>query len=50
MYLGLKVTDTLGVLLKAKKQGIIFEVKPIIEDMTINGFYIREDIKKLVLL
>jgi len=50
MYLGLKVTGTLGVLLKAKKQGIIFEVKPIIEDMISNGFYIREDIKKLVLL
>lgn len=49
MYLGLKVTGTLGVLLKAKKQGIISEVKPIIEDMISDGFYIKEDIRKLIL-
>lgn len=47
-YLGLTVTGTLGVLLKAKKCGVIFSVKDAINKMQSNGFYINENIVKLV--
>ena len=48
-YLGLTVTGTLGVLLKAKKSGIIFSVKDAINKLQANGFYIDSKIVKLVL-
>lgn len=48
-YLGLTVTGTLGVLLKAKKSGIIFSVKDAIHKLQANGFYIDSKIVKLVL-
>lgn len=48
-YLGLKVTGTLGVLLKAKKQGLIDKILPIISEMRQNGFYISPSIEKIVL-
>ncbi len=47
--LGLKVTGTAGVLLLAKKKGIIKEIKPILEEMRMNGFYLSDDITKIVL-
>lgn len=48
-YLGLKVTGTLGVLLRAKKEGIIPSVKEAVNKIQKNGFYIEESIYKLVL-
>ena len=39
-YLGLPVTGTLGILVKAKNQGIIKEMRPILSEMKLNGFYI----------
>lgn len=48
-YLGLTVTGTLGVLLKAKSLGIISSVKNIIDKIIENGFYITEEIYSLVL-
>ena len=48
-YLGLTVTGTLGVLLKAKKSGINFSVKDAINKLQANGFYIDSKIVKLVL-
>lgn len=48
-FLEFKVTGTLGILLKAKSEKIIFEVKPILEKMLEKNFYISEEIFKLVL-
>lgn len=43
-YLGLQVTGTLGILLKAKEYGLIKEVKPYLNDLISNGIYISEKI------
>lgn len=48
-YLGLNVTGTLGVLVKAKREGIIKEISPILAEMKDKGFYISEDIERFVL-
>ncbi len=48
-YLGLTVTGTLGVLIKAKRQGIIEEVRPILSEMRRNGFYISGAVERMVL-
>lgn len=48
-FLGFQVTGTLGVLLKAKSQKIIMNIKPILEKMESENFYINDEIKKLVL-
>lgn len=48
-YLGLKVTGTIGVLLKAKREGIIPEIASVLEKMKKNGFYISESLEQLVL-
>lgn len=45
-YLGITVTGTLGVLIKAKKIGIIPALKPLIENMINNGIYISNDLVK----
>ena len=43
-YLGLTITGTVGVLLRAKQGDIIKELQPYLQDMVRNGFYISEDI------
>ena len=48
-FLGLTVTGTLGVLLKAKSLKIIKEIKPILEEMLQKDFYISENLIKIVL-
>ena len=48
-YLGLTVTGTLGVLLKAKHQGIIESVRPLMTQMKRNGFYINSQLESMVL-
>lgn len=48
-YLGLTVTGTLGVLLKAKREGYIDFVKPMIDDLLSAGFFISEQIINYVL-
>lgn len=48
-YLGLTVTGTLGVLLKAKRRGIIGGVRPLMSEMRQNGFYISADVENMVL-
>lgn len=40
-YLGLPVTGTLGILIKAKQEGHISELKPILDVMVRNGIYIK---------
>lgn len=48
-YLGLTVTGTLGVLLKAKQKGLIEKIKPLLFEMKRNGFYIDAKIELMVL-
>ncbi|MCD8248546.1 MAG: DUF3368 domain-containing protein [Lachnospiraceae bacterium] len=48
-YLGLTVTGTLGVLLKAKREGLIQEVKPLLSEMKRKGFYVSNMVERLVL-
>ena len=47
--LGLKVMGTAGILLLAKKKGIIEEIKPILEEMRTSGFYLSDSIIRIVL-
>ncbi|MCM1135451.1 MAG: DUF3368 domain-containing protein [Clostridium sp.] len=48
-YLGLPVTGTLGVLIKAKQNGYIDELKPILQQMVENGIYILRSLVDLCL-
>lgn len=48
-FLNLSVTGTLGVLLKAKKLKIINEVKPLIDALLANGFFVTQKVYDMVL-
>lgn len=48
-FLGLAVTGTLGVLLKAKNLKIVDFVKPIIDKIRENGFFVTDEIYNFVL-
>jgi predicted nucleic acid-binding protein len=48
-YLKLPVTGTLGVLIKAKQNGYIDKLKPMLQMMIENGIYISQDLVKLCL-
>lgn len=48
-YLGLTVTGTLGVLMKAKQQGVIEKLAPLLFEMKQNGFYIDSALEAIVL-
>lgn len=48
-YLGLPVTGTLGVLIKAKRMGIIESVKPLITELRKNGSYVSGTVERMVL-
>lgn len=48
-YLGFSVTGTLGVLLRAKKQGLIPKIAPLLAEMKQNGFYISDAVMHMVL-
>ncbi|MDO4338881.1 MAG: DUF3368 domain-containing protein [Eubacteriales bacterium] len=48
-YLGLTVTGTIGVLLRAKEAGIIENVSPVIKEMKQRGFYISAELERIVL-
>ena len=48
-YLGLPVTGTLGVLIKAKRMGIIESVKPLITELRKYGFYVSGTVERMVL-
>ena len=48
-YMGLTVTGTLGVVIKAKEIGYIEAVKPIMNMLIQNGLYISADVQKMVL-
>jgi predicted nucleic acid-binding protein len=48
-YLGLNLTGTVGVLLRAKSLGIISDVAPILDSLIKNGFYISDSVCREVL-
>jgi predicted nucleic acid-binding protein len=48
-YLKLNVTGTVGVLLRAKQNGIISEVKPILDKLIQRGLYLSDDVYRDVL-
>ncbi len=48
-YLGITVTGTVGVLLKAKKRGILPEIRPVLESMKRKGFYISGNVEQMIL-
>jgi predicted nucleic acid-binding protein len=43
-YLGLTLTGTIGVLLRAKENGLIDMLKPVLDDLLKHGFYISDDV------
>ena len=48
-YLGLTVTGTIGVLIKAKKLGHLDAIRPVLDEIKENGFYIGAALEKMVL-
>jgi len=48
-YLGLPVTGTLGILIKAKQEGHIETLRPILEQMIERGIYISNNLVELCL-
>jgi len=46
---GLKITGTIGILLKAKKKGVIKEVKPLIFELMEKGNYYKDAFIKIIL-
>ena len=48
-YLGLAVTGTLGVLLRAKREGYIHSVSEVMDELSQDHFFIHEKVRKMVL-
>ena len=48
-YLGLPVTGTLGVLIKAKQKGYINELRPMLQRMVESGIYLSQSLIELCL-
>ncbi len=49
IQLGIQVTGLLGILLAAKRQGLIPLLQPLLNDLTAQGFWIREELYAEVL-
>jgi predicted nucleic acid-binding protein len=47
-YLGLPVTGTLGLLLRAKREGYIDAVIPVMDALEKDGFFIRDSVRQMV--
>ena len=47
-YLGLPVTGTLGLLLRAKREGYIDAVVPVMDALEKDGFFIRDSVRQMV--
>jgi uncharacterized protein len=47
--LGLQVTGVLGILLAAKRQGLIPLIQPLLNNLIKNSFWIREELYKELL-
>ena len=48
LYLGLPLTGTIGVLLRAKEKGLIPKVMPLVENLEQNGLYVSPQLKEWV--
>ena len=48
-YLGLTVTGTMGVLLRAKREGHIEKVKPLVDRLIADGLFISPTVREYVL-
>lgn len=48
-YLGLTITGTIGVLLRAKDEGLIIRVAPEIEKIRRNGFWVSDSVVSMAL-
>ena len=48
-FLGLTVTGTVGILLKAKQKGIITQIKPLLNEIMQNGFFISNSLLQMIL-
>lgn len=48
-FIGLTVTGSFGVLIKAKKEGFIKEVKPLMNALIQDGLYVDEEVRNMVL-
>ena len=48
-FFGQRVTGTMGVLLKAKREGYLDEVRPVMNALERDGFFISETVKAYVL-
>ena len=48
-YLGMTVTGTMGVLLKAKREGYIVAVKPLLKSLIEDGFYVSTAVQSYVM-
>ena len=48
-FLGFNVTGTLGILLKAKRQGYLEKVEPIMNELILDGLFISDTVKRYVL-
>ena len=48
-FLGLTVTGTLGVLVRAKEQGYLEAVAPVLARMKVQGFYVGELVERVAL-
>jgi len=47
-YLGLKLTGTIGVLIKAKENGYVDAVMPVISEMEREGIYFSDKLKEQI--
>jgi hypothetical protein len=47
--IGLKVTGTLGILLRAKQAGLISTLQPLVDDITVQGFRLSPELHRDVL-
>ena len=48
-FLGLNVTGTLGILLKAKQEGYLEKVEPLLSELIRDGLFISDSVKSYVL-
>lgn len=48
-FLGINVTETLGVLLKAKKEGYLDKIEPIMNELLLDGLFISDAVRAYVL-
>ena len=48
-FIGLPVTGTLGLLLRAKREGYIKKVTPFMDDLCNDGFFIQDSVRQMVI-